>query len=70
LYCGLQLPEDVDFCPECGRPIERGLIPHATQKSKAKYPEKEIEGKDDLVRQEEARSDGSDHLPERELVAR
>ncbi|HXZ03317.1 MAG TPA: zinc ribbon domain-containing protein [Ktedonobacteraceae bacterium] len=22
LYCGLRLPEDADFCPECGRPIE------------------------------------------------
>jgi rRNA maturation endonuclease Nob1 len=22
LYCGLRLPEDADFCPECGRPLE------------------------------------------------
>src|SRR5260370_1847540 len=22
LYCGLQLPETTDFCPQCGRPIE------------------------------------------------
>ena len=22
LYCGLQLPEAAEFCPECGRPIE------------------------------------------------
>ena len=70
LHCGLRLPESVDFCPECGRPIERGLIPHATKESNAKYPEKEIEGKNDLVRQEEAPSDGSDHLRKRELVER
>jgi len=22
LYCGLRLPEQADFCPECGRPVE------------------------------------------------
>jgi predicted amidophosphoribosyltransferase len=22
LYCGLRLPEQADFCPECGRPLE------------------------------------------------
>jgi len=22
LYCGLRLPEQAEFCPECGRPIE------------------------------------------------
>jgi predicted amidophosphoribosyltransferase len=22
LYCGLRLPEDAEFCPECGRPLE------------------------------------------------
>src|SRR5438876_12365807 len=25
LYCGLQLPDTADFCPECGRIIEKGL---------------------------------------------
>ena len=25
LYCGLQLPETADFCPECGRPIEEAI---------------------------------------------
>ena len=25
LYCGLQLPDSADFCPQCGRPIERGF---------------------------------------------
>lgn len=62
LYCGLQLPDSVDFCPECGRPVERGNIPHATQESEADCPDTEIEGKDNLVRQHEASSDGSDPL--------
>ena len=25
LYCGLQLPDTADFCPECGRPIEDAI---------------------------------------------
>ncbi len=25
LYCGLQLPDTTDFCPECGRPIEEAI---------------------------------------------
>jgi len=62
LYCGLQLPDSVDFCPECGRPIERGRIPHATQESDSDCPDAEIVGKDDLVRQHEGSSNGSDPL--------
>ena len=26
LYCGLRLPEDAEFCPECGRPLEEVVI--------------------------------------------
>ena len=26
LYCGLRLPEQADFCPECGRPLEEVVI--------------------------------------------
>ena len=62
LYCGLRLPDSADFCPECGRPIEKGRIPHATQKSEIDCPDTEIEGKGDLVRQHEASSDCSDPL--------
>ena len=62
LYCGLQLPDSVDFCPECGRPIEKGCVTCATQKSGADCFHTEIEGKDDLVRQHEASSDCSDPL--------
>jgi predicted amidophosphoribosyltransferase len=25
LYCGLQLPDTTEFCPLCGRPIEKGF---------------------------------------------
>jgi rRNA maturation endonuclease Nob1 len=25
LYCGLQLPDRADFCPQCGRPIEDAI---------------------------------------------
>ena len=70
LYCGLQLPDNVDFCPECDRPIERGLIPHATQEPEAGCFDKEIEGEDNLVRQQEDSSDGNDHLRMKQLVAR
>ena len=70
LHCGHWLPEDADFCPECDRPIERGLIPHATQESEAGCFDKEIEGEDNLVRQQEDSSDGNDHLRMKQLVAR
>jgi rRNA maturation endonuclease Nob1 len=26
LYCGLRLPEHAEFCPECGRPVEKVAI--------------------------------------------
>jgi rRNA maturation endonuclease Nob1 len=26
LYCGLRLPEHADYCPECGRPVEKVAI--------------------------------------------
>jgi RNA polymerase subunit RPABC4/transcription elongation factor Spt4 len=61
-HCGLQLPDSVDFCPECGRPIEKGRVTDASQESEADCPDTEIEGKDDLIRQQEASSDCSDPL--------
>ncbi len=62
LYCGLRLPEHADFCPECGRPLEKGYVTCATQKSGADCLHMEIEGKDDLAQQHEASSDCSDPL--------
>ena len=55
LYCGLQLSECVDFCPQCGRPIDKGCVTCATQESEADSRHMEIEGKDDLVRQQAPR---------------
>ena len=53
---------NIDFCPECGRPIEKGCVTRANQESDADCLHTEIEGEDDLVRQHEAPSDGSDPL--------
>ena len=33
LYCGLRLPNTAEFCPECGRPIERGFAIRPIQES-------------------------------------
>ena len=70
LYCGLRLPNGVDFCPECGRPIEKGRTPHATQESDADCLHMEIEGKDDLERQHEASSDCRDLLAHETISTR
>jgi len=48
LYCGLQLPDSAHFCPECGRPIERGFKIRPIQKSELDCLRKEMNGKDDL----------------------
>ncbi len=59
LYCGLQLPETADFCPQCGRPIERGFGIRPIQESELDYLSKEMKGKDDLLRQQGFYSDCS-----------
>jgi hypothetical protein len=60
LYCGLQLPEDADFCPECGRPIERCQISYATRESDC--PDIGIDGKDNRIQVHEASSGCCDPL--------
>ena len=62
LYCGLRLPEHANFCPECGRPLEKDYVTCATQESDADCLHTVIEGKDDLARKHEASSDCSDPL--------
>ena len=62
LYCGLRLPDTAEFCPECGRPIERGFAIRPIQESEFGYPRKEMKGKDNLIRQQEFYSDGSGPL--------
>jgi len=62
LYCDLRLPDTAEFCPQCGRPIERGFRIRPIRESEADCPDTEIEGKDDFVRQHEASSDCNDPL--------
>ena len=59
LYCGLQLPESADFCPRCGRPLERGFRIRPIQESEFDRLHKEMKGKDDLLRQQGFYSDRS-----------
>ena len=50
LYCGLQLPDTTAFCPDCGRPIERGFVIRPIQESELDRLRKEMKRKDDLLR--------------------
>ena len=59
LYCGLQLPDTAEFCPECGRPIERDFEIRPIQPSAWDRPGKEMKAKDDLQRQHGVLSRGS-----------
>jgi predicted RNA-binding Zn-ribbon protein involved in translation (DUF1610 family) len=69
LYCGLQLPESAEFCPECGRPRERSFKIRPIQESELDYPRKEMKGTDDLLRQQGFSSDRSDPLAHMEANA-
>jgi len=40
LYCEIRLPDVADFCPECGRPIERGYRIRPTQQSVPDHPQR------------------------------
>ncbi len=51
LYCGLQLPDTADFCPECGRIIEKGLEIRPGREGEFDYLRKEMKRKDDRIRQ-------------------
>ena len=62
LYCGLQLPDTAEFCPECGRPIERDFEIRPLQPSEWDRLGKEMKAKDDLQRQHEVSSSGSGPL--------
>ena len=50
LYCGLQLPDTTEFCPLCGRPIEKGFEIRPIQVSEFDRLRTEMKGEDDLVR--------------------
>ena len=62
LYCGLQLPDTAEFCPECGRPIERDFEIRPLQPSEWDRLGKEMKAKDDLQRQHGVSSSGSGPL--------
>jgi zinc-ribbon domain len=62
LYCGLQLADTAEFCPECGRPIERDFEIRPFQPSAWDRPGKEMKAKDDLQGQHVVFSHGSGPL--------
>ncbi len=49
LYCGLQLPDTTEFCPLCGRLIEKGFEIRQIQMSKFDRLREEMKGEDDFV---------------------
>ena len=51
LYCGLQFADTTNFCPNCGRPIERNFRISPKQESVLDRLHKEMKEKDDLIRQ-------------------
>ncbi len=51
LYCGLQFSDTTNFCPNCGRPTERDFSIRPHQESELDRLRKEIQEKDDLIRQ-------------------
>jgi predicted amidophosphoribosyltransferase len=62
LYCGLQFPDTAEFCPQCGRPIERGFEIRPLQPSAWDGLGKEMKAKDVLQRQHGVSSHGSGPL--------
>jgi predicted RNA-binding Zn-ribbon protein involved in translation (DUF1610 family) len=57
LYCGLQIPDTTAFCPDCGRPIERGFEIRPIQESELDYLRGELKRKDNLLRLQESELD-------------
>jgi predicted amidophosphoribosyltransferase len=51
LYCGLQYSDTTNFCPNCGRPTERGFRIRLIQESECDSLRKEMKEIDDLIRQ-------------------
>jgi predicted nucleic acid-binding Zn-ribbon protein len=51
LYCGLQFSDTTNFCPSCGRSIERDFSIRPDQESESARLRKELQEKDDLIRQ-------------------
>jgi predicted amidophosphoribosyltransferase len=55
LCCGLQFPDTTKFCPNCGRPTEKGFqirpVQKSEQGSELERLRREAKEKDDLIRQ-------------------
>ncbi len=52
LHCGLQFSDTTEFCPDCGRPTEKGfIIRPPAQESELEHLRRQIQKKDDLIRQ-------------------
>ena len=51
LYCGLQFADTINFCPNCGRPTERGFRIRPIQESELDHLRREMKEKEDLIRQ-------------------
>ncbi|HJT57920.1 MAG TPA: hypothetical protein VJ761_15565 [Ktedonobacteraceae bacterium] len=51
LYCGVQFPDTTNFCPNCGRLTEKDFLIRPDQESTLDRLRKEIQEKDDLIRQ-------------------
>ena len=50
LYCGLQFSDTTHFCPDCGRPTEKGFIIRPVQESELERLRWELKEKDELIR--------------------
>lgn len=50
LYCRLQFSDTTNFCPNCGRPTEKGFSIRPLQETELDCLRKEIQEKDDLIR--------------------
>jgi hypothetical protein len=51
LHCGLQFSDTTKFCPNCGRPTEKGFLIRPVQGSEVNRLRREMKEKDDLIRQ-------------------
>jgi len=49
LYCGLQFPDDAEFCPNCGRPVASGFQVRSIEQTEVERLGREIQKKDRLI---------------------
>lgn len=49
-YCSLQFPEDADFCPACGRFLEKNVPIRVVHVTQLDILREQLKEKDDLIR--------------------